>query len=52
MEDSQISSLPPELAAEAQHLRRDWETRSGRRSELQATALSKIISNFVFSMNE
>lgn len=28
MEDSQISVLPPELAAEAQNLRRDWETRN------------------------
>lgn len=43
MEDSQISSLPPELAAEAQHLRRDWETRSGRRADMQTNSLSKII---------
>lgn len=28
MEDSQISALPPDLAAEAQNLRRDWETRN------------------------
>lgn len=28
MEDSQISVLPPELAAEAQNLRRDWESRN------------------------
>lgn len=28
MEDSQISVLPPELAAEAQNLRRDWENRN------------------------
>ncbi|SPP78575.1 E3 ubiquitin-protein ligase HUWE1 isoform X2 [Drosophila guanche] len=31
MEESQIASLPPELAAEAQFLRRDWETRNGPR---------------------
>lgn len=28
MEDSQISVLPPDLAAEAQNLRRDWENRN------------------------
>ncbi|XP_050313082.1 E3 ubiquitin-protein ligase HUWE1 isoform X3 [Anthonomus grandis grandis] len=28
MEDSQINALPPELAAEAQHLRRDWYARN------------------------
>lgn len=28
MEDSQIAALPPELAQEAQNLRRDWETRN------------------------
>lgn len=28
MEDSQISLLPSELAAEAQNLRRDWENRN------------------------
>lgn len=28
MEDSQISVLPPDLAAEAQNLRRDWESRN------------------------
>lgn len=28
MEDSQISALPPELAAEAQNLRREWESRN------------------------
>jgi len=28
MEESQISVLPPELAAEAQTLRRDWEARN------------------------
>lgn len=41
MEDSQMASLPPELAAEAQHLRRDWETRNGRRLDIQANSLSK-----------
>ncbi|XP_053950966.1 E3 ubiquitin-protein ligase HUWE1 [Anastrepha ludens] len=29
MEESQIASLPPDLAAEAQYLRRDWESRNG-----------------------
>lgn len=28
MEDSQIAVLPPELAVEAQNLRREWETRN------------------------
>ena len=28
MEDSQMSALPPDLAAEAQNLRRDWEARN------------------------
>ncbi|KAL1492672.1 hypothetical protein ABEB36_010896 [Hypothenemus hampei] len=28
MEDSQMSALPPELAAEAQNLRRDWHARN------------------------
>ncbi|KAJ1530610.1 hypothetical protein ONE63_005490 [Megalurothrips usitatus] len=28
MEDSQISALPPDLAAEAQNLRREWESRN------------------------
>jgi E3 ubiquitin-protein ligase HUWE1 len=28
MEESQISVLPPDLAAEAQTLRRDWEARN------------------------
>ena len=28
MEESQISVLPPDLAAEAQSLRRDWEARN------------------------
>lgn len=33
MEDSQIASLPPDLAAEAQNLRRDWETRNRQMQE-------------------
>lgn len=33
MEESQIASLPPELAAEAQFLRRDWESRNGARMD-------------------
>lgn len=33
MEDSQIAALPPELAAEAQNLRRDWETRNRQMQE-------------------
>lgn len=33
MEDSQISALPPDLAAEAQTLRRDWETRNRQMQE-------------------
>lgn len=28
MEDSQIAALPPDLAAEAQNLRREWESRN------------------------
>ena len=28
MEDSQIAALPPDLAAEAQSLRREWESRN------------------------
>lgn len=33
MEDSQIAALPPELAVEAQNLRRDWETRNRQMQE-------------------
>lgn len=33
MEDSQIAALPPDLAAEAQNLRRDWETRNRQMQE-------------------
>ncbi|XP_039153200.1 E3 ubiquitin-protein ligase HUWE1 isoform X2 [Drosophila simulans] len=43
MEESQIASLPPELAAEAQFLRRDWESRNGARMDAHPTtnALSR-----------
>ncbi|XP_048517112.1 E3 ubiquitin-protein ligase HUWE1 isoform X3 [Dendroctonus ponderosae] len=37
MEDSQMSALPPELAAEAQNLRRDWHSRGGRQSHRPIT---------------
>lgn len=35
MEDSQISVLPPDLAAEAQNLRRQWETRNRQNMQEQ-----------------
>ena len=38
MEDSQIAALPPELAAEAQNLRRDWETRNRQMQERLLTS--------------
>ncbi|XP_017074382.1 E3 ubiquitin-protein ligase HUWE1 isoform X3 [Drosophila eugracilis] len=43
MEESQIASLPPELAAEAQFLRRDWEFRNGARMDAHppSNALSR-----------
>ncbi|XP_017113044.1 E3 ubiquitin-protein ligase HUWE1 isoform X3 [Drosophila elegans] len=43
MEESQIASLPPELAAEAQFLRRDWESRNGARMDAHppSNALSR-----------
>lgn len=37
MDESQIASLPPELAAEAQYLRRDWESRNGARLDANQT---------------
>lgn len=40
MEESQISVLPPELAAEAQNLRRDWESRN--RQLMQERFLNQI----------
>lgn len=40
MEESQISVLPPELAAEAQNLRRDWESRN--RQMMQMRLLNQI----------
>lgn len=53
MEESQIAALPPELAVEAQSLRREWETRN--RQLLQdrflhshhsaSTTLSSILRN-------
>lgn len=43
MEDSQISVLPPELAAEAQNLRRDWENRN--RQMMQERLLNQIGSS-------
>lgn len=42
MEDSQISALPPDLAAEAQTLRRDWETRN---RQMQERILSSSFTN-------
>lgn len=42
MEDSQISALPPDLAAEAQNLRRDWETRN---RQMQERIFSSSFSN-------
>ncbi|XP_063707232.1 E3 ubiquitin-protein ligase HUWE1 isoform X2 [Culicoides brevitarsis] len=43
MEESQISVLPPELAAEAQNLRRDWESRN--RQMMQMRLLNQIGRN-------
>lgn len=40
MEESQISVLPPELAAEAQNLRREWEARN--RQLMQERFLSHV----------
>lgn len=48
MEDSQISALPPDLAAEAQNLRRDWESRN--RQMLQERLLTSSFSS-VFRYN-
>uniref|UniRef100_A0A1A9ZLS0 HECT-type E3 ubiquitin transferase n=1 Tax=Glossina pallidipes TaxID=7398 RepID=A0A1A9ZLS0_GLOPL len=45
MEDSQISSLPPDLAAEAQHLRRDWESRNGARLDMQRNPINGYLSS-------
>lgn len=42
MEDSQISALPPEIAAEAQTLRREWETRN---RQMQERILSTSFTN-------
>ncbi|XP_070138870.1 E3 ubiquitin-protein ligase HUWE1 isoform X1 [Drosophila bipectinata] len=50
MEESQIASLPPELAAEAQFLRRDWESRNGARMDAHppsnALSLSSLPARF------
>jgi len=43
MEESQISVLPPELAAEAQNLRREWEARN--RQLMQERFLSHVTHN-------
>ena len=48
MEESQISALPPDLAAEAQNLRRDWESRN--RQMLQERLLTSSFSS-VFRYN-
>lgn len=46
MEDSQISALPPDLAAEAQTLRRDWETRNRQMQErILTTNFSNVLRN-------
>ncbi|XP_037929563.1 E3 ubiquitin-protein ligase HUWE1 [Teleopsis dalmanni] len=42
MEESQMASLPPDLAAEAQNLRREWESRNNSRFDnSQSNTLSK-----------
>lgn len=43
MEDSQISVLPPELAAEAQNLRREWEARN--RQLMQERFINHVTNN-------
>lgn len=48
MEDSQFSALPPDIAAEAQNLRRDWESRN--RQILQERLLTSSFSS-VFRYN-
>jgi len=53
MEDSQIAVLPPDLASEAQNLRREWETRNRQllqdrffsHSNHASTTLSSILRN-------
>lgn len=39
MEESQISVLPPDLAAEAQNLRRDWESRNRQMMQEQISQI-------------
>lgn len=46
MEESQISVLPPELAEEAQTLRRDWESRN--RQIMQDRLLNQITTSSNF----
>lgn len=53
MEESQIAALPPEIAQEAQSLRREWETRNRQLMQDRFfshvshnnTALSSILRN-------
>lgn len=46
MEDSQIAALPPELAAEAQNLRRDWESRNRQMQErILSTSFTHALRN-------
>lgn len=46
MEDSQISALPPEIAAEAQTLRREWETRNRQMQErILSTSFTNALRN-------
>ena len=47
MEDSQISALPPDLAAEAQNLRRDWETRNRQLLQERILHTSSSFSNVI-----
>lgn len=47
IEESQISVLPPELAAEAQNLRRDWEARN--RQLMQERFLNQLQTNTALS---
>lgn len=43
MEESQMSVLPPEIVAEAQNLRREWEARN--RQLMQERFLSHVTHN-------
>lgn len=46
MEDSQMSALPPDLAAEAQTLRRDWEARN-RQMQVQERFLEANLTTII-----